>query len=316
MSDLYCPAVTIRKDYVSAYTVWMGKSSSKIRLPTSNRRKENLSKKATKRLQIALELLAQSAKTKRLWWPEEKRYISYKLNFCTLTLPSKQIHSDRVIVSTCLRKFLRWWKDRCPTLLYLWKAEVQDNGNIHFHVTSNSFIHHRVLRRKWNQFVEVLGYVSRYGKEEPPSTEVKAVKNVKDICAYIAAYISKKDLYKSNLKRYFRIYGKRILKSKEEVFHLPKNYLNSLKRKVTCPIWDASEAIQRGPLRIISPENEITQELQKFPRIEPFYKELERCIIYVSKLAPPEEIPNIKKHYREYVNELSKMSEKATAIMH
>jgi hypothetical protein len=194
-------------------------------------------------LKDAIDLLASAARTKRIWWSEHETYVSFKLNFITLTLPSKQIHTDTEIAHLILKPFIRWWREKNPNLLYIWKAEVQDNGNIHYHLTTNSFIHWRTLRKQWNRRCEALGYVSRSTSSDPNSTDVHAVKNIKNISAYLSAYVTKKDLYSRSLKRYHKIYGIRLKAATREECILPRNYFKRLKRKVTSKIYDCSKAL-------------------------------------------------------------------------
>lgn len=45
---------------------------------------------------------------------------------------------------------------------YVVRSERQANGNIHFHVVTNSFIPHQALRDTWNNIINKLGYVDDY----------------------------------------------------------------------------------------------------------------------------------------------------------
>ena len=63
--------------------------------------------------------------------------VQYKLTFITLTLPSKQIHSDNDIKSKCLNQFLIELKKNYGVNRYIWKAEKQENNNIHFHIIAD-----------------------------------------------------------------------------------------------------------------------------------------------------------------------------------
>lgn len=89
---------------------------------------------------------------------------AYPLNFITLTLPSKQIHCDCTITRECLRSFIQAleYKSRVN---YLWVAERQKNGNIHYHMLVDRYYPHQEIRRLWNQSVNRLGYVDRYQEQ-------------------------------------------------------------------------------------------------------------------------------------------------------
>jgi len=68
----------------------------------------------------------------------------YKLTFITLTLPSKQAHTDEEIKKVPFANFLQTLRRKYNMKYYIWKAEKQNNGNIHFHIITNSFIHHKI----------------------------------------------------------------------------------------------------------------------------------------------------------------------------
>jgi hypothetical protein len=80
---------------------------------------------------------------------------------------------------------------------YIWKAEVQKNGNIHFHILQETYVHHSDLRALWNSCQDKLGYVQeftdRVHKENPNSTDIHALKGVRNVEAYVSKYMSKFD---------------------------------------------------------------------------------------------------------------------------
>jgi len=89
--------------------------------------------------------------------------------FLTLTLPAKQIHCDNDIKKECFLRFIEWLttsKDRSGSgwnvKNYIWVAETQKNGNIHFHLIIDRALPKDAINRKWNQIIERLGYVTRF----------------------------------------------------------------------------------------------------------------------------------------------------------
>ncbi len=126
----------------------------------------------------------------------EQKHFTFLLSFITLTLSSKQVHSDEEIKKFMLRPFLKWL-ERNGCAMYVWKAETQANGNIHFHVTVNNFIHWKSIRAKWNKLQAAHGYhkVFTNGRAEIGlnSTDVHSVKNARQTAAYMAKYMSKND---------------------------------------------------------------------------------------------------------------------------
>lgn len=113
------------------------------------------------------------------------------LSFLTLTLSSKQIHGDNEIKRECLQPFLASLKDGGYLINYIWVAETQRNGNVHFHLCVNSYIDKDIIRNLWNRHQNKLGYVDRYGKENPPSTQIDACRDVTKVAAYISKYMCK-----------------------------------------------------------------------------------------------------------------------------
>lgn len=125
-------------------------------------------------------ILLYRAEVKRRWDPGR----AYPV-MLTVTLPSQQVHPDRVITRQCLTPFLAWLKRSHGIEHYFWRAESQANGNVHYHILADRYIRAEDLQAAWNKNVNRLGYVDRYldesGSATPPSTEVHAVRDrVKD----------------------------------------------------------------------------------------------------------------------------------------
>lgn len=86
----------------------------------------------------------------------------FKIAFITLTLPSTQVHPDNTIKDVILNQLLIELKVRYKVRNYVWRAEKQKNGNIHFHLLVDKFIPWSELRDRWNRICNKLGYVERY----------------------------------------------------------------------------------------------------------------------------------------------------------
>jgi len=154
-----------------------------------------VSKKAVKRLYTAMDWLLLIARNK---WAENMhnhRLFKYKLGLLTLTLPSKQImhpydprpnekkwhrlpnskikffvinplskqaQSDLFIKHKALNNFFTQLRTRFELQNYLWKAEKQKNGSIHFHIVFDKYIDYSVLQGIWNKILDGLGYIEAY----------------------------------------------------------------------------------------------------------------------------------------------------------
>lgn len=153
---------------------------------------------------------------------------NFKIAFITLTLPSKQMHEHSEIKKVCLNLFLTTLRNKFGVKNYVWKAELQNNGNIHFHLTIDKYVHYMQIRKYWNMAINKLGYVDDYATrmrqlslddyiyfeklrgnlnlksikkayaygvstnwQSPNSTDVKSVKHIKNFASYMAKYLTK-----------------------------------------------------------------------------------------------------------------------------
>lgn len=126
---------------------------------------------------------------------EHDQRIKKHLGIVTLTLPAPQMHDDREIKRSGLMMWIKDIKKVAPSMNYLWKAESQKNGNIHFHIIIDQFIDMSVLQEKWIRRLSLLGYIQKYyentGKTDPPCTNVESLKDKTSSGAYVAKYIRK-----------------------------------------------------------------------------------------------------------------------------
>ena len=115
--------------------------------------------------------------------------------FVTLTLPAAQRHSDNEIKRRILMPFLEDLKSRFAVVNYFWRAEDQQNGNLHFHLIIDRFIPWREVRNLWNHHVESLGYISDFervhGHEDPNSTDIHKPEIIRNMTAYVIKYCCK-----------------------------------------------------------------------------------------------------------------------------
>lgn len=124
------------------------------------------------------------------------RYVT----FVTLTLSAKQTHTDQEIKREMLNVFLIYAQRKLNVKEYIWRAESQANGNIHFHLFMDSYIPHVKLRQIWNDCQERLGYITKfrslYGHGNPNSTDIERIKSPKGASLYVTKYISKESKYR------------------------------------------------------------------------------------------------------------------------
>lgn len=258
----YTPCVSIGSDSIVLYDKYYGSKRSKV-MPITNRNTGLVSTQQASRIRYYINLLIDTARSKKVYSNTTKKYYSFKVNLITLTLPSKQIHPDKEVHNKVFKEFIRAWKRIAPELLYVYKAEVQDNGNLHYHLTTNTYIHYSKLRDMWNYYTNKLGYIDRCSVKSPNSTDVHSVKNIKSLAGYMVAYLSKKDIYTKKLKRYHKMYDKALGSTNRDECVLPKNYLINLKRKVQLKVWDCSKSLMIGKCSTEIESDELMNEIHK-----------------------------------------------------
>lgn len=198
----------------------------------STRQLENLRKKKTswtlsyqskRKIFDSVNYMNTVAPRKTIKTKSGKLIYNFKTSFITLTLPTKQKHSD-LEIKNCLNTFLTNLREQFSLKNYVWKAELQQNENIHFHLVIDQYIHHQVIRYYWNRAINTLGYVDEYREtfekmdlqeyaahrgitvqkaingflagrksywNNPPTENIQAVRNEKMLSYYIGKYLTK-----------------------------------------------------------------------------------------------------------------------------
>ncbi len=221
-------------DRIKEISDWIKSEAESImptkKLPDSNAHNGLISQKAARKIKNSIDWLLCVARPKHFYSSYYNSNFTFKLSFITLTLSSTQIHSDNVIKETLLNQFLIEARKKWNVDKYLWRAETQVNGNIHFHIVTDRFIPHSELRDVWNRIQNKLGYVDRYREEmrsfhkggfrvrqellnkwsyknqlrayrtgsrkdwnSPNSTDIHSIWKVKNLSAYLSKYCTKND---------------------------------------------------------------------------------------------------------------------------
>lgn len=122
----------------------------------------HVSKIARRKIDRAIDYLLTTTHPTRQYNPYTGHDFTFKIAFITLDLPSTQQHTDNQIKSLCLNQILIELTTYCGVSKYIWRAEKQKNGNVHFHIIVDHYVSLVELRTRWNRIIEKLGYVSRY----------------------------------------------------------------------------------------------------------------------------------------------------------
>lgn len=230
------PYLTIHPTYIVAFSQLQHTNGNryvprrKHNLPVDKDHKGIISSKAASKIKKRVDYILYQAKTKQIIPANGKPRFTFRVGFVTLTLSSEQVHKDSVIKKECLNQFLIEARNRWNIRNYLWRAEAQKNGNIHFHILVDQFIPWSELRDAWNRIQNKLGYVDRYRDQmnafhsggfkvrddllrkwsykkqvqayklgsrqdwnSPNSTDVHKVRKIRDLSAYLGKYCTKND---------------------------------------------------------------------------------------------------------------------------
>lgn len=149
-----------------------------------------------KRMQKAITILLQSTPYKYSTHPVTGRTVAHKLSFITLTTPT---HQNSTSAKWChknlLEPTLRILRMRYGMKSYIWKVELQNNGQVHYHITTEIMINHTALRNIWNNLLRkhdmLVEFQKEYGHANPNSTDIHAVHKVNNLEAYLVKYICK-----------------------------------------------------------------------------------------------------------------------------
>ena len=162
-----------------------------------NSKKAVLSKKAISNLRNSVNWLIHAAKYKRVWSKRDQKSFWFKVNFITLTVPPQAggVVSEREF-QKCLNTFLVYARKYFYLHNYVWKLEAHEDGRLHIHITTDTFINYRKLRDCWNRILcanELLeSHFDKFGNYDPNSTDIHAIHKVDKVAAYMCEYMIKK----------------------------------------------------------------------------------------------------------------------------
>lgn len=264
---LITPSLTIHPDelYLYGKLEWISDKNppklNSLKNLLVNKNHNKLSIKAKSKVKRSIKYLLYTAHEKKVYNPKFNSSYKFKVSFITLTLPSKQQHSDKIIKSQLLNQFLIEAKKKWDLTNYVWKAERQGNGNLHFHILSDKFIPHYELRQVWNRIVNKLGYVDEYEKQHkkrnPNSTDIHSLYKVKNIYNYITKYMVKPEHRKKIVvKTENTPCGKKIVNGKSSVSKGAQLFL--AKESDNGRIWSCSQSMSN----IEGGRAELSEQLQ------------------------------------------------------
>lgn len=188
----------------------------------------NISDNAYRTLKRKISWLYYLAKSKQVVTSNGKSIYNFKIGFLTLTLPSEQKHPTSFITKNLLNNFLTEIRAKTQMENYIWRLEFQKNGNVHYHIVTDTYLDYEFTKKIWNRILYNYGYIQPYQKKfssmslhdynkltnsqnkiefgkiaqtyfkgkacnwsQPPTIDLKSVISNKAISNYISKYFAK-----------------------------------------------------------------------------------------------------------------------------
>jgi hypothetical protein len=265
---------------------------------------------ARKRLSKATTLLCQGTKAKWMFSPQTGKYHYHRLSFITLTIPSNKKIDGIWAYEYLLKPFLRWMREVKGYESYIWKKEFQKRGQLHWHITSPAFIYHQEIRDKWNEILRQYGlldeYMKKAGHYNAPSTEIRQVKNVKNMASYLV-----KELGKSINAKY--VAAKRMVESLVRAGEIPADQESKFVDEYTGDdlktegrVWGCSENLGGAPYFSVEMRADTLDQLFKYRDKEQLYwinGDFFAMIFFNEDLPPPWHLLNEreKKNFDDHI---------------
>jgi hypothetical protein len=275
MDNLYAPVLQVRYREAVCYQLWLGvrsRTSSQENIYEVRKRaySGDVTHGSRKRMRRSINLLLQLSPERIIYNPVSNSHHPFSINFITLTVSDSTVRDHRNVMKTCLAPFLQWMRGR-GVRHYIWKAELQKRGQIHYHITTNQFIHFADIKKAWNKYQKSAGYLvnyaNKFGHFQPNSTDVHSVKNIKDIEAYLVKYMVKQASAGEQQKL------------AEKAWEAGFQYVPEVtSEKIDGKVWDCSASLSR-PLFSTFITFELAEIIDQAATSGMEIRDLERCSI-------------------------------------
>ena len=196
MRNVKIPYLQVRSDCLIFYELPAVRKGRKSTLPCKPAYSGSMSNGAKKRISKAIDILIQRSPAKITFNPITRKYFPFDLNFVTLTISShKNVNTD-FAYKNLMKPFLRKMR-QSGNFSYIWKAEFQKRGQLHYHLATNTFLPYTNIRNSWNNLQRkhrlLDDYAKRFGHYDANSTDVHATYKIGNMKAYLTKYLSKTD---------------------------------------------------------------------------------------------------------------------------
>lgn len=196
---MYVDMFQVRHSEAIIYRQWIGarkppKKESLLALNQSSTYSGTVTSGSVKRMRKAISLLIQKSPVRKIFNPVVNKTHDFSIGFVTLTLADQGKDTALDVYKKCLAPWLKWARYK-GMRDYVWKAELQKRGTLHYHIAINVFLHYQIIQDKWNYYQKKAGYLDdfamRHKHFRPNSVDIHAVQKVGNVEAYITKYLIK-----------------------------------------------------------------------------------------------------------------------------
>lgn len=152
---------------------------------------------AKKRLTRCVELMLMATKSTWIYNKYKKKHYPFKVGFLTLTIYSPERNvTGKESHKTVLEPFLLWLRRKHGVKMYIWKAELQERGQVHYHLLLDTWVDKLKLEDEWNKlqinagYLDMDKYYKKFGHRNVPSTKIHALYKKRNVTGYIKKVVA------------------------------------------------------------------------------------------------------------------------------
>ena len=173
------------------------------------KKKNEITKNSKKNIEKKLTAWLNAIRIHNQYISTETKFHQRKPVFITLTLSDKTTLSHSEIQKQMLQNFIKQMRYNYNIQELFWKAELQKNGNLHYHLATDHYIPYKKIQDSWNAIQDKQGLLEHqlkvYGNKSPHSSHVRQIDDMEKAIDYVMKYVSKKQIkgeIKSRLYRF------------------------------------------------------------------------------------------------------------------
>lgn len=186
---------------VFAFRCYDGKRTKDLNFRKRDVSSSDLSVNSSRKMKRAIQWLIACSEVKQVWEKKFQSMVNYRVNHCTLTF-HENLKDDK-LARNILSSWLEVAKYRWDVQQYVWKAEPQERGAIHFHLTTNRYMPHEEVRFTWNRALRK----HKLANITDNSIDVHAVLEEQDLLKYFSDYLTDKEKHEGRRKIKGRLWG-------------------------------------------------------------------------------------------------------------